>query len=175
MDTTSTPHHPDKRARFAADAPQRGISPAAWVTVAVLVVAGLAIFALHVRSQVPAAVAAQAAGHDVSFALSEFDDGQARFYTYRTSAGREVRFFLLKSGDGVVRAAFDTCDTCYRERRGYRQAGNAMVCNNCSQSFRSEDINVVRGGCNPAPIERAVQGDRIVLRAAALEAGSSYF
>jgi uncharacterized membrane protein len=34
---------------------------------------------------------------------------------------------------------------------------------------------VLQGGCNPAPIERSVEGDRVVLRAAALEQGQIYF
>ena len=111
----------------------------------------------------------------MSFAAADFSDGQARFYRYVTAAGKEIRLFLMKSSDGVVRAAFDTCDVCFRERRGYRQSGDNMTCNNCGKAFPSRDINVVQGGCNPAPIERVVQGDRVVLRAAALEQGAFYF
>ena len=92
-----------------------------------------------------------------------------------SAAGKEIRFFLMKSSDGVVRAAFDTCDVCFRERRGYRQSGDNMICNNCGKAFASRDINVLQGGCNPAPIERTRQGDRVVLRAAALEQGAFYF
>jgi len=124
----------------------------------------------------PAAPAATgAAGSDVAFALSDFDDGVARFYRHTTASGREIRFFVMKSSDGVVRAAFDACDVCFRERRGYRQSGDVMVCNNCGQTFRSVDINVLQGGCNPAPIDRLVQGDRLVLAAASLEQGVTYF
>ena len=39
-----------------------------------------------------------------------------------------------------------------------------MVCNNCGRQFRSVDVNVLQGGCNPAPIERAVSGDRVVMK-----------
>ena len=81
----------------------------------------------------------------------------------------------MKSSDGVARAAFDTCDVCFRERRGYRQVGDNMICNNCGRAFPSRDINVLQGGCNPAPIERTVEGDRLVLRASALEQGLVYF
>jgi uncharacterized membrane protein len=81
----------------------------------------------------------------------------------------------MKSADGVVRAAFDACDVCYRERKGYRQDGDAMVCNNCGKAFPSNRINDVQGGCNPAPIERTIANGQVVLRAAALEQGSFYF
>ena len=29
-----------------------------------------------------------------------------------------------------------------------------MVCNNCGQKFSSDLINEIKGGCNPAPLER---------------------
>lgn len=115
------------------------------------------------------------AGSDVTLPVATFADGAARFYRYTTTAGREVRFFVMKSSDGVVRAAFDACDTCYRERKGYHQQGDVMVCNNCRRTFRSVDINVLQGGCNPAPLERTVVGDQLVLTAASIELGAMYF
>ena len=51
----------------------------------------------------------------VSIPVAEVDDGQAHFFTFE-HAGTRVDFFLLKSADGVVRAAFDTCDVCFREK-----------------------------------------------------------
>ncbi len=115
------------------------------------------------------------AGRDITLSASTFDDGRARFYRYTTSIGRDVAFFVMKSSDGVVRAAFDACDVCYRERKGYRQSGDVMICNNCGKAFRSVDINVLQGGCNPAPIERSVQADQILLKAADLGLGAAYF
>ena len=50
-----------------------------------------------------------------------------------------------------------------------------MVCNNCGRHFPSSSVNVVQGGCNPAPIDRIVRGDRVVLSAAALASGAAYF
>lgn len=118
---------------------------------------------------------AAATGDDVRLDAAQFEDGKARFFTYTTAANKDIRFFVLKSSDGVVRAAFDTCDVCYRARKGYRQAGDTMVCNNCGQVFRSVDVNVLHGGCNPVPLDRTVHGGQVVLTAAALQAGISYF
>jgi uncharacterized membrane protein len=112
---------------------------------------------------------------DVSLNAAQFDDGRTRFYRYATAEGKEVRFFVLKSSDGVIRAAFDTCDVCYRERKGYRQVGDTMVCNNCDRAFRSIDINVLQGGCNPVPLDRVVADGQVVLTAKALQAGKFYF
>lgn len=130
-----------------------------------------------VALQFPGVAAAEllATGQDVALPVSTFADGKARFYQYVSTTGREVRFFMMKSSDGVVRAAFDSCDVCFRERKGYRQAGDTMICNNCGQAFPSNRINVLQGGCNPAPIDRTVEGDRVLIRAAALEQGAYYF
>ncbi len=106
--------------------------------------------------------------------LSTFDDGLAHFYTYDVGE-TTVRFFVLKSSDGVVRAAFDACDVCFAARRGYRQEGNEMVCNNCGRRFPAVLINEVRGGCNPAPLDRTVEGDDLVIRVDDIAAGAGYF
>ncbi len=98
----------------------------------------------------------------------------AKFYTYNSN-GVTIRYFVLKSSDGVVRAAFDTCDVCYEAKKGYRQEGDDMVCNNCDQRFPSEKINVEKGGCNPAPLTRTVEGDELVIKTSDIEAGSWYF
>lgn len=106
---------------------------------------------------------------------STFDDGKARHYAY-DAGGQKVRFFVLKSSDGVVRAAFDACDVCYPARRGYHQEGDEMVCNNCGQRFPSIKVNEVRGGCNPAPLVRNVEGENVVIRASDITAeGARYF
>lgn len=170
---------PQRRAQFTDHAPRRGrhINPflagAGLLFVSVIVL----IVGRSSTGGTPQAAFTEpaGAGADVVLAASTFDDGQARFYRYATAAGREVRFFVMKSADGVVRAAFDSCDVCYRERKGYRQSGDTMVCNNCGQSFPSSRINVQQGGCNPAPLERVVADGQVVLSAAALERGASYF
>jgi len=107
--------------------------------------------------------------------LHEVEDGRAHYYAYKAADGAVIRFFVLKSHDGVVRAAFDACDVCYKSDKGYRQEGDNMVCNNCNQQFASDRINEVKGGCNPAPLTRNVDGDRLLLSEQELLAGRRYF
>lgn len=116
----------------------------------------------------------QARDGTVRLPIAEIGDGRAHWFTYRWGS-RAIDFFVLKSSDGVLRAAFDTCDTCYPDRKGYRQEGDLMVCNKCEQKFPSALVNERRGGCNPAPLERTLEGDVLVLRSADLEAGARYF
>ncbi len=116
----------------------------------------------------------RADGGQVRIPVSKINDGKAHFFSYQADENA-VKFFVLQSSDGIIRAAFDACDVCYRDQRGYSQAGDAMVCNNCGQKFAAARINEVKGGCNPAPINRKLQDDHLVIAAADLAAGSWYF
>ena len=98
----------------------------------------------------------------VRLPLATFDDYKAHFYTYLIN-GRPVEFFVVKSQDGVVRAAFNACDVCYQAKLGYRQDGDVMICNNCGRRFPTDQINEVQGGCNPSPLTRTIAGDTIVI------------
>ncbi len=95
--------------------------------------------------------------------ISGINDGKAHHFQVKSDDGTMVTFFVLKSADGVLRAAIDSCDVCYRSGLGYYQAGDNMVCKNCGQKFASNKINVIKGGCNPAPLNRAVEGDKLVI------------
>ena len=50
-----------------------------------------------------------------------------------------------------------------------------MVCRNCGQRFASVRINEVKGGCNPAPLERRIEGDRLLIEKGAILAGRTFF
>ncbi|WP_231875311.1 DUF2318 domain-containing protein [Desulfuromonas sp. DDH964] len=115
-----------------------------------------------------------AKGGQVILPVGSLTGGEAHFFRY-AGAGGEIAFFLVQSRDGVIHAAFDSCDVCYKSRKGYRQEGDFMVCNNCNQQFRTDLVNEVQGGCNPAPLRREVRGQQVVIQATDLEAGSRYF
>lgn len=118
-------------------------------------------------------VEANASG-TVEFQLSTFDDYVARYYTY-VHNDRSIEFFVLKSEDGMVRAAFNACDVCYGALQGYSQDGQIMVCNNCGRQFPADRINIVQGGCNPSPLDRNVEGNYLVLSVDDIIRGASYF
>ena len=111
---------------------------------------------------------------EVQIPLNEVNDGRAHYYHYQ-AGGKQVNFFVLKSSDGVVRAAFDACDVCYAEKKGYDQKGDVMECNNCGQQFASVKINEEKGGCNPAPLDREVDGNNLVIKSTDLNTGTKYF
>ena len=110
----------------------------------------------------------------IRLSLATYDDYKAHHYTYMHE-GHPIEFFVLKSKDGVVRAAFNACDVCYPAKKGYTQDGDHMICNNCGRRFPADQINVVQGGCNPSPLIRSVEGDTLIIDAEDIIAGAGYF
>jgi uncharacterized membrane protein len=121
----------------------------------------------------PAAVAA-VAGKTVSMPAALFDDGKAHYYEHK-DGNIAIRYFVLKSSDGVIRAAFDACDVCWRAGKGYAQDGDFMVCGNCGQRFKSTKVNEVKGGCNPAPLDRRLENGTVVIQVSDILGGKGYF
>ena len=115
-----------------------------------------------------------AASTSVSFPLSLFEDGKARHFEH-TDGEFKIRYFILKSSDGVLRAAFDACDVCWPAGKGYYQEGDNMVCRNCGRRFASVRVNEVKGGCNPAPLNRSVQNGKLVIQVQDILEGKQYF
>jgi uncharacterized membrane protein len=114
------------------------------------------------------------ANGELRIPLAAVNDGKAHHYKVKADDGTMVTFFVLKSKDGVIRAAIDACDVCYKSGKGYYQDGDFMVCENCGQRFASNRINVIRGGCNPAPLERTVLGDKLVIAMKDINANAWY-
>jgi uncharacterized membrane protein len=161
--TDGMPHRSQKRGRY--------------LTIVIISCAALSsiligMFFFGNKSGIPPAVVAAT---EVTYPVSVFADGKARHFEYKTNDGLSVRYFILKSTDGVIRAAFDACDVCWPENKGYFQRGDFMVCRNCGRQFASVKVNEVKGGCNPAPLNRKVVGDQLRIKVKDLLEGTQYF
>ena len=155
-------------------------SPLRTLLVVAIVVAGGLVFyllqtGLQSKPKSPSAIQPEVTATEVSFPVQAFSDGQAKHFQYPDGNGINVRFFIIKSSDGVIRAAYDACDVCWREGKGYYQEGDFMVCRNCGRRFASVKVNEIKGGCNPAPLDRTVVGNKLVLKIADILNGSQYF
>jgi len=111
---------------------------------------------------------------DITIPLSDLSD-KAKFFDYKLSDNKPVRFFVIKSSDGQYRAAMDACDMCYHAKKGYHQEGDDMVCNTCGLHFHSSQINEKHGGCNPVGLPRTIEGNQLVIKASEIESRGSYF
>jgi len=111
----------------------------------------------------------------VTLPVSKLSDGKARFYKYEDS-GKEIAFFVVKGADGNLRTAFDACDACYRDKKGYEQQGDKMNCKNCNQKFAINRLGPnATGGCNPGYLPHQANGASISIKASDLKAGAKYF
>lgn len=101
----------------------------------------------------------------------------AKFYEY-DYGGTKIRFFAVRADDGSVKTAFDACDICYKNKRGYKQEGNYMVCNNCGKKFSINSLgteNKNPGGCWPGYLSSYVNGDNLIIKKSELENGKWRF
>ena len=162
----------EKKAKFAEE--PKSSKSTALIMIAVIIATVAAASFWFMAGPADASKYLQAENGKVSVPLADVSDGLAHYYKFK-AGDQPVSFFLLKSKDGVVRAALDACDVCYKSLKGYRQEGDFMVCNNCNQQFQSDMINVVKGGCNPAPLTRAIEGGKVVLHERELVDGKRYF
>jgi uncharacterized membrane protein len=170
-----------KKAEFSEPAPQK--SKTKLILIAVLVaLAGVAVYlVIGASNEAPTATAVATnpspeapQSSDIRISLSDLSS-TAKFFDYKLSDNKPVRFFVIRSSDGVYRAALDACDTCYHAKKGYHQEGDDMICNNCGLHFHSSQINEVHGGCNPVGIPRTIDGNQLVIKASELESRGGYF
>ena len=99
----------------------------------------------------------------------------ARHYRYQ-EGGRTVKFFVVRDGQGTVRAAVNACEVCWREGKGYVLKEGAMLCVNCGRKFPMHRIGLVAGGCNPHPFQFKVENGSVLISAQELLLqGTKYF
>lgn len=95
--------------------------------------------------------AATNAAEGINIVKSEISS-KAKFYPYKVD-GTNMEIIAVKATDGTIRTALNTCQVCYDSGRGYYvQVGDYLVCQNCGNRFHIDQIEKIKGGCNPVPI-----------------------
>ena len=98
-------------------------------------------------------------------------DGDLHHYTAVVN-GINVRFFLYKKPDGKVATLFDACRICGSQ--GFYKTASGLVCKNCAAPVNPNSVGQP-GGCNPIPLEAAVNGNSVTITQANLAAAAEYF
>ena len=140
----------------------------------ILVLTVLAVAVLFISFKPNKYSKVQIENGEIKLPLKKMHDGRPHYYKQELN-GKDIKFFVLMDNEGIVRVAFDACDVCFPEGKGYRQEGDFMICNNCGQQFHESKINVIKGGCNPAPVERIFDQNYVYIAVESLADGSSYF
>ena len=147
------------------------------IVCAVLIVGGGIYYAGYDRSEtapVAGSFTSENSATQVSLPASLFEDGKVRHFQH-VAGEFNIKYFVLKSSDGIIRAAFDACDVCWPAGKGYYQEGDYMICRNCGRKFASVLVNEVKGGCNPAPLNRSVENGKVVIEINDILDGRQYF
>ena len=111
----------------------------------------------------------------VTIATAKLNDGKARYFSF-VDSGKEIKFFIVKASDGTCRTAFDACDACFREKKGYEQQGDKMICKNCNMRFATNRIGPhAVGGCNPSHLPSQTGKESISIKLDDLKQGAKYF
>jgi uncharacterized membrane protein len=102
---------------------------------------------------------------DIVIPISSVSE-DAAFYPAEMK-GTKLEVIAVKASDGSIRTAFNTCQVCFSSGRGYyEQEGDELICQNCGNRFRMDDVEVTRGGCNPVPITeefKSIDGENIII------------
>jgi uncharacterized membrane protein len=191
MDHPSGPSRAAKRARFAMPGPRQprrlGRTTLGLILAAAVLVVGsvLVLFAAPALGLGGPRASAATRGHApypllqaqdgaVRIPLASLQDGKAHFYAWLQD-GQTIELFAVRASDGSIRTAFNACEICYPYKRGYRQQGTEMICNECDMHFPFEGIGTLSGGCDPVPLASSVVGDSVVIQGSELANGAHLF
>jgi uncharacterized membrane protein len=113
----------------------------------------------------------------VKIPLSQLSQ-KAKWFDYN-SDGVNIKYFAVKASDSddSVKTAFDACDVC-GGRKGYRQKGMDMICNNCGNYYPISGLgtrNLRGGGCWPGYLPSRIEGDYLVLKKSDIDTGRKFF
>jgi len=91
------------------------------------------------------------------------------FFKYEVN-GKPMEVVAVKDANGIIRVAYNTCQVCHDSGKGYYKAeGSFLICQNCKNAFKYNEVGVSKGGCNPIPIEGKIdEVDKIVIPDSAL-------
>ena len=105
---------------------------------------------------------------DIGTAMTHYE------YDYN---GARIKYFALRDSSGEIKVAFDACEVCYKSRKGYRQEGDAVVCNNCGLKFSTEDLGIKNkaAGCWPAHLPHMIEGEYVKISKKDIESGARFF
>jgi uncharacterized membrane protein len=118
-----------------------------------------------------------ASGNYVSIDSSKLSDGNFHYYSH-TIDGVRIKYFIVQDDNGEIHSAFDACEVCFGEKKGYTQDGDHARCENCGRTFSIYGLgtkNANGGGCWPGFLPHTLEGSKLKINTGYLESGSYLF
>jgi uncharacterized membrane protein len=112
---------------------------------------------------------------EIRISVNQVNDNKVHFYTYKKS-GKSINFFIRTDGTGKLSTYFDTCFTCYKNKKGYRAEGSIIICNECKMKFRLADEKFDNSqGCSPITLFSRIDEENIIIKTVDIEKGGKLF
>lgn len=96
--------------------------------------------------------------NQIQIPINGFEINKIRYFNTELD-GKKIYYMVAKDASGTYRAAANACEVCFGARKGFRQEGEFMICNNCQNRFALNTLGVIKGGCNPGPISSNIKVD----------------
>ena len=159
-----------RKLKAAALRARRWATTAAGVALSISYLLGVSLLVAAGRGDDPSPISLPFR-ETIRIPLAEIQGSRMRKYSVQVD-GVDVRFFIVRSGEGKIAVALDACAIC--PLKGYYLDGEHVVCRNCGAPIAFDTIGIP-GGCNPVPLKAVVEGDAVLVRAQALEEGRPRF
>jgi uncharacterized membrane protein len=143
-----------------------------------LLMVGVVVAALVAGSEWlsrPTCATVGADGGLISIRSDRIDRGEAKFFCYRDSAGRKLRFVLARGDDGVTRSVMDACSQCYKFRKGFTASNGYLICRLCGNRYKISDMLAGKASCVPVSIENHEHDGVVTIDPAELEKNQALF
>jgi len=108
----------------------------------------------------------------------EVNDGNMHNFNYFSEKeAKTIYFFIVRASDRSYRVAADACEVCFDSRKGFKQVGGEIRCENCRTIYSKDQIALEKGGCNPRPIDKNAQvvNGKLLINAADVEQSADLF
>ena len=107
--------------------------------------------------------------------MEKISDGTVHFFRFNEGK-KEIVFFVARGSDGVFHTAFDACEVCFMEKKGYAQKGDYLICKACEAKYAINMIGQENGaGCKPFNLRHTEDAKNIIIKEADIRSGERLF
>ena len=146
-------------------------SPSTYISYSILFVT-IVILAVTAPANVSYAQTVTHPASEVSTTIKHYK------YRYNISPVKfeDIGYILIRASNGDIKSAFNACDVCYLENKGYSQSGTKLRCNNCGKTFEIDNLGSQgSGGCWPGHLPHSNDGSNVVIDVPELIKGAYLF
>lgn len=144
--------------------------------IAAAIIAALAVLALLFINPAGRPRCVELQGVDtLSVPLAALGVGTPKFFCFHDRRGDKLRFVLARGSDGKVRAVFDACRQCYKNREGFTAADGNLVCRFCGNRYPVDHMMAGKASCAPVPLRTEVKDGAVKVKVSELTSGAALF